>query len=259
MDKRTNTTVYPGFSLGSERELLAQETSLYKAYAAPLLQNLIFHNLSYDIDTFSFERDVAQVDAIAGPLIDEIGVDLSAFQRRGGKMVVTQGWTDPLNAATWPIQHLEQLQQSSTEKANKTSSLRWRDDDEVPPNGHDADQPSDENVCGGANYASEASFAFEEMLGCLKDLRDRYEIPEKFIQMLRQAQNQRDMTLNQVTIALEEIDRLSKKMEKMVEEETERRTNMYRSLQVWIEAVDRTQEQQHLDEAQQQQQPPDES
>lgn len=135
MDKRTNTTVYPGFSLGSERELLAQETSLYKAYAAPLLQNLIFHNLSYDIDTFSFERDVAQVDAIAGPLIDEIGVDLSAFQRRGGKMVVTQGkriftnrarfwanvanedpgWTDPLNAATWPIQHLEQLQQSSTE------------------------------------------------------------------------------------------------------------------------------------------------
>ncbi|KAJ5896225.1 uncharacterized protein N7473_005624 [Penicillium subrubescens] len=114
MDKRTNTTVYPGFSLGSERELLAQETLLYKAYAAPLLQNLIFHNLSYDIDTFSFERDVAQVDAIAGPLIDEIGVDLGAFQRRGGKMVVTQGWTDPLNAATWPIQHLEQLQKSST-------------------------------------------------------------------------------------------------------------------------------------------------
>lgn len=90
-DKRTNTTVYPGFSLGSERELLAQETLLYKAYAAPLLQNLIFHNLSYDIDSFSFERDVAQIDAIAGPLIDEIGVDLSAFQRRGGKMIVTQG------------------------------------------------------------------------------------------------------------------------------------------------------------------------
>lgn len=135
MDMSTNTTVYPGFSLGSESELLLQETWLYKAYAAPLLQNLIFHNLSYDIDTFSFERDVAQVDATAGPLIDEIGADLSAFQRRGGKMVVTQGkhifkkgasfwtnvanvdpgWTDPFNAATWPIQHLEQLQQSSAE------------------------------------------------------------------------------------------------------------------------------------------------
>ncbi|KAJ5438709.1 uncharacterized protein N7458_009707 [Penicillium daleae] len=112
---KTNSSVYPGFSLGSERELLAQETLLYKEYAAPLLQNLIFHNLSYDIDTFSFEHDVAKVDAVAGPLIDEIGVDLSAFQRHGGKMIVTQGWTDPLNAATWPIQHLEQLQQSSSD------------------------------------------------------------------------------------------------------------------------------------------------
>jgi hypothetical protein len=90
-DTKTNSSVYPGFSLGSERELLAQETLLYKEYAAPLLQNLIFHNLSYDIDTFSFEHDVAKVDAVAGPLIDEIGVDLSAFQRHGGKMIVTQG------------------------------------------------------------------------------------------------------------------------------------------------------------------------
>ncbi|OKO95582.1 hypothetical protein PENSUB_11094 [Penicillium subrubescens] len=161
MDKRTNTTVYPGFSLGSERELLAQETLLYKAYAAPLLQNLIFHNLSYDIDTFSFERDVAQVDAIAGPLIDEIGVDLGAFQRRGGKMVVTQ----------------------------ETDIESGRQDHEALPNGLHADQASDENVCGDANYSSEASFAFEEMLGCLKDLRGRYEIPDKFIEMLRRAQN----------------------------------------------------------------------
>lgn len=91
MDTRTNTYVYPGFSLGSERELLVQETSLYKEYAAPLLQNLVFNNLSYDIDTFNYEQDVARVDAVASSLIDEIGVDLSAFQRRGGKMVVTQG------------------------------------------------------------------------------------------------------------------------------------------------------------------------
>ncbi|GFF58716.1 uncharacterized protein XCC2094 [Aspergillus udagawae] len=115
MDTTTNTTIYPGFSLGSERELLAQETSLYEAFAAPVLQNLVFHNLSYDIDTFSFGLDVAKVDEVAGPLIDEIGVDLSAFRRHGGKMIVTQGWADSLNAATWPIQHLEQLQHSSTD------------------------------------------------------------------------------------------------------------------------------------------------
>lgn len=70
---------------------MAQEALLYKEFAAPLLQNLVFHNLSYDIDTFNYERDVARVDGVASPLIDEIGVDLSTFQRRGGKMVVTQG------------------------------------------------------------------------------------------------------------------------------------------------------------------------
>ena len=91
MNTRTNTSIYPGFSLGSERELLEQETWLYKEYSAPLLQNLVFNNLSYDIDTFDYDRDVAKVDAVASPLIDEIGVDLSAFQRHGGKMVVTQG------------------------------------------------------------------------------------------------------------------------------------------------------------------------
>jgi hypothetical protein len=31
------------------------------------------------------------IDEVAGPLIDEIGVDLSAFRRHGGKMIVTQG------------------------------------------------------------------------------------------------------------------------------------------------------------------------
>lgn len=114
---------------------------------------------------------------------------------------------------------------------------------------------------GEANYSSEAStFAFEELLGSLKDLRDKYEIPDKFIEMLRRAQNQRDMTLKQVTRGLVEIERLSKKMEKMVEEEMERRANMYRSLQEWIIAVDGTQQlQQQSDEIQQQQQPPDES
>jgi len=128
-----------------------------------------------------------------------------------------------------------------------------RHDHEALPNGLNADHPSDENACGDANYSSDATaFAFEELLGSLKDLRDRYEVPDKFIKMLQRAQNQRDMTVKQVS------RRLSEKMEKMVEEEMERRTNMYRSLQVWIEGVDKTQ-QQHLDVNQEQQQPPDES
>lgn len=68
-----------------------QETALYLDYAAPILQNLVFHNLSYEIETFDFDRDVVKVKKEASSLIDEIAPDLNAFQRHGGKMIVTQG------------------------------------------------------------------------------------------------------------------------------------------------------------------------
>lgn len=70
---------------------MMQETSLYVNYTTPILQNLVFHNLSYNVDTFDFGQDVAKVNNVASPPIDEIGIDLSAFRKHGGKMIVTQG------------------------------------------------------------------------------------------------------------------------------------------------------------------------
>lgn len=70
---------------------MLQETNLYLAYAAPLLQNLVFHNLSYAVNSFDFDKDVARVNNLASPLIDEIASDFDAFRLRGGKMIVTQG------------------------------------------------------------------------------------------------------------------------------------------------------------------------
>jgi hypothetical protein len=90
-NSRTKAKIYPGFEFGSERELMLQETYLYLDFAAPLLQNLVFHNLSYDVDTFNFDKDVARVNSMASPLIDGIAPDLDAFRMRGGRMIVTQG------------------------------------------------------------------------------------------------------------------------------------------------------------------------
>lgn len=88
---RTGAALYPGFEFGSERELLLQETSLYLEYAAPLLQNLVFHDVSYDVETFDFDKDVTKVKNAASSLIDEIAHNFDDFQSRGGKMIVTQG------------------------------------------------------------------------------------------------------------------------------------------------------------------------
>jgi feruloyl esterase len=102
--------IYPGFSYGSESGWLDQEQSLSDAFAIPILQNLVYDNLNYDYHSFNFGTDVRDVDARAGLYIDEISTDLSTFRQSGGKMLVTQGWADQLNAAIWPIQHLQGLQ-----------------------------------------------------------------------------------------------------------------------------------------------------
>jgi feruloyl esterase len=90
-DSRNGKQVYPGFALGSEIEWAVQEASLYLDYAVPVLQNLVFKNLSYDYTTFDWASDVDAVDQYAHPLIDEISPNLTAFKERGGKLIVTQG------------------------------------------------------------------------------------------------------------------------------------------------------------------------
>lgn len=107
----TGDSLYPGFSFGSENELLPQTSgSLSGSFTAAILQNLVFGNLSYDPNSFDWDTDVELVDQRAGTFIDEISPDLSAFRARGGKMIVTQGWADQYNAAVWPIQHKQQLE-----------------------------------------------------------------------------------------------------------------------------------------------------
>lgn len=102
--------LYPGFSFGTESSWLSQETLLARSFSIPILQNMVYNNLDYDYMTFDFDKDVPTLDSKAGQYIDEVTTDLSSFKNGGGKMLVTQGWADPLNAATWPIQHLQDLQ-----------------------------------------------------------------------------------------------------------------------------------------------------
>lgn len=102
--------LYPGFSFGSESEWLYQEGLLADAFSIPILQNLVYDDMGYNASTFNWASDVATLDAKAGSHIDEISPDLSAFRKNGGKLLVSQGWSDPLNTAIWPIQQMEQIQ-----------------------------------------------------------------------------------------------------------------------------------------------------
>ncbi|KAF7191009.1 putative esterase [Pseudocercospora fuligena] len=124
----TGAEVYPGFSFGSESEWIQQEGELANAFSIPILQNLVFDDLTYNASTFNWASDVDTLDKNAGTFIDEIDPDLSAFN---GKFLTHQGWTDPFNAATWPIQHRKQV-----EAATKGDIGEWYRLFMVPGGGH---------------------------------------------------------------------------------------------------------------------------
>ncbi|KAJ0304497.1 hypothetical protein COL516b_005852 [Colletotrichum fioriniae] len=74
---------------------------------------MVFDDLSYNGSTFDWASDVDALDLKVGSLIDSISPNLTSFKDRGGKLIVTQGWADPFNAATWPIDHLNEVAQAT--------------------------------------------------------------------------------------------------------------------------------------------------
>ncbi|KAK1536563.1 tannase and feruloyl esterase [Colletotrichum costaricense] len=132
----SNISLYPGFDLGSESEWMMQEGRLSLSFSLPLLQNMVFDDLNYNGSTFDWASDVDALDLKVGSLIDSVSPNLTSFKDRGGKLLVTQGWADPFNAATWPIDHLNEISQVTGGDRDEWLSLFM-----VPGGGH----------CGGAS------------------------------------------------------------------------------------------------------------
>jgi len=95
---------FPGFMIGSEnnggwanlivpggRGAAPADFSL----AQGVMKYLVFNppKPEWDFQTFNFDRDVTLVDRW-GQLANAKNADLSAFRKRGGKLVMTYGWAD---------------------------------------------------------------------------------------------------------------------------------------------------------------------
>ena len=56
----------------------------------------IYNNPNWDFHTLNFDSDVALADQKMAAIINSTNPDLSAFQARGGKLIIPQGWDDTL-------------------------------------------------------------------------------------------------------------------------------------------------------------------
>ena len=98
--------LFPGFMLGSEAangwmNLIVAAQPDRKAADFNLAENTLRYLVhtppqpNYDYRTFDFDRDVHRVDAW-GQLVNATNTDLTRFNKRGGKLIMTYGWADPV-------------------------------------------------------------------------------------------------------------------------------------------------------------------
>lgn len=78
-------------------------------------------------------------------------------------MLVTQGWADPYNAATWPIEHLEQI-----EKAMGEDVSEWFELFMVPGGGH----------CGAASFYPSVPAMYETVKALVRWV-EKGKVPEE--------------------------------------------------------------------------------
>jgi feruloyl esterase len=114
---RTGAALYPGFAFGSEADPAASKAEalfygwtaiqgpLARMFAIPLLQEMVYKDPKWDWRSFDWDSDVADLDRRISADITATDPDLRAFARRGGKLIMYQGWGDPLNGQTLPIQY----------------------------------------------------------------------------------------------------------------------------------------------------------
>lgn len=96
--------IWPGFAMGGELQytpLTAQIDPNAPPSPFPLdsIRILGYQDSNWDWRTWDLDRDVARADEKAGATLDVTPSDLSAFKKRGGKLLLYHGWSDPGIAA----------------------------------------------------------------------------------------------------------------------------------------------------------------
>lgn len=107
-------SVFPGYSPGGEAEPggwalwitgSEPEKSLMFAFGTQFFKNMVFDNSSWDFRTFDVNRDTVAADQKMASVLNANDPDLSAFNKRGGKLILYHGWSDAAIAARATINY----------------------------------------------------------------------------------------------------------------------------------------------------------
>ncbi|MEP6917081.1 MAG: tannase/feruloyl esterase family alpha/beta hydrolase [Acidobacteriota bacterium] len=96
-------TLFPGYSPGGEAEPggwaewitgNAPEKSLLFAFGTQFFKNMVFEDADWQFRSFDAVRDTQIADGKMADALNATDPDLSAFRKRGGKLILFHGWSD---------------------------------------------------------------------------------------------------------------------------------------------------------------------
>jgi feruloyl esterase len=74
-----------------------------------VLKYMIFENPKWDFRTFDFDKDFEYALAKTGDKLDAFDPNLAPFEKRGGKLIMYHGWSDPSISPLNSIDYYEQV------------------------------------------------------------------------------------------------------------------------------------------------------
>jgi hypothetical protein len=95
--------IYPGLVPGGESGFGGWEVwvsgpspgkSLMNAIAGQFFKSMVFEDQNWNVKTLNADRDVRLADEKFARILNATGPDLSAFKKRGGKLIMYHGWSD---------------------------------------------------------------------------------------------------------------------------------------------------------------------
>jgi feruloyl esterase len=120
---RTGAQIYPGYPVGSEAGWPAYWGST-EPVRADYWRLWVFENPQWNWWTFDYDRDLAFADAKISPLVDQTNADIGAFKARGAKVIVYQGWQDPVVNPIDTIAYVDRVKALQGSQAEVDSFLR---------------------------------------------------------------------------------------------------------------------------------------
>jgi feruloyl esterase len=133
--KADGTRMFPGWSRGSEAGWGSYLISPAKPVRLEFWSEWVFGEGGFDVRTFNAPVAVAKARA-KFPYVEAIDPDLRAFQQRGGKLLLYQGWADAVVPPEDTISYYERVKQLLGAKTEVSVRLFM-----VPGMGHCAGGP----------------------------------------------------------------------------------------------------------------------